>query len=171
MDAIAVLREQLKQSHEILEQAVADLDADQLHRRVGENIQPIAAIYAHTITGEDMLVNGQLRGQTPIFQSGGWAERLGFGPGDGMLTDDWSATVRITDLAAARDYAAQVYAATDDYVASLTEADLDRVFDTGWMGETSVGSYLATIIVWHAVQHGGEICALKGCMGGKGLPF
>jgi hypothetical protein len=172
VNAVTVLREQLTQGHAMMEQAVADLSRDELHRRMyGATIQSIAAIYAHTVTGEDMLVNGTLRGRTPLFESGGWSERLGFGPGDGMLSDAWAATVRIDDLAALREYARQVYASSDDYLGSLADAELDRTFDTGWMGETTVGSFLATIIVWHVVQHGGEICALKGCMGGTGLPW
>jgi hypothetical protein len=172
MNGVAVLQQQLTQAHEIMEGALADLTGDQLHQRLdGSVVQPIAAIYAHTVMGEDFMVNGSMRGQTPVFAAGNWGERLGIDPGDGRLSDEWGSTVRIRDLDSFREYAQQVYAASDEYLHSLSDADLDRVFDTGWMGETTVGSFLATIIVWHAVQHGGEICALKGCMGGTGLPF
>jgi hypothetical protein len=173
MDALEVLREvlrgQMTMAHD-MEQTLDELDHEQLHQRLpGSTLQPIAAIYVHSVINEDSFVNRKLRGQATIFENGGWRERLGFEMGDGMQSDEWAAGVRIHDLGLFRDYARQVYASTDDYLASLSEADLDRVIETG-AGDMSLGKFLS-IVPPHAIFHGGEICALKGCMGGKGLPF
>lgn len=171
MDAITLIREQLNEGHDILEQAVADLTPEQLHQRQpGSTVNPIAAIYAHAVLDEDVILNSWVRQQTPLYESGGWHERLRIDPGTGVQANDWAAAVRINDLPAFQEYARAVYGETDRYVASLSEGDLDPILSTP-LGDRSVGNILGTILVWHAMQHGGEICALKGCMGSKGLPF
>jgi hypothetical protein len=70
-----------------------------------------------------------------------------------------------------REYAKAVYAATDAYVAGLGPADLERKVDTGFVGEQTVGFVVGNILVWHVAEHNGEIAALKGAQGLKGLPF
>jgi hypothetical protein len=70
-----------------------------------------------------------------------------------------------------REYATAVYAATDAYVSSLGPADLERKVDTGFVGEQTVVFVLGNIVTWHVAEHNGEIGALKGAQGLKGLPF
>ena len=88
-----------------------------------------------------------------------------------MLTEEWSRAAKKMNLAAFREYAKAVYAATDAYVASLAEAELDRKLDTGFIGEQTVAFVLSNVLAWHAAEHNGEIAALKGAFGLKGLPF
>ena len=57
------------------------------------------------------------------------------------------------------------------YVSSLGPADLERKVDTGFVGEQTVGYVLGNICVGHVAEHNGEIAALKGVQGLKGLPF
>lgn len=171
MDAISVLRGELKQGHDIMEQAVTNIPPEQLHYRAdGSTIHSIALIYAHTVMSEDWLMSGKLRAQPPLFDRIGWSAKTGiemvpFG-GDPKL---WIASIPNVDFGALRQYAEQVYAETDDFLTKLTNADLDGTVT--FIDEMSIGAFLSTIIAWHTVHHGGEICALKGVMGGKGLPF
>lgn len=105
-----------------------------------------------------------------LFEREGWEERIGIPGGSGNVGDEaWLATVKNVNIDALREYAQQVYAATDAAIAGLTESDLDRT--VSFMEEMLLGAYLANIIAWHAIQHGGEICALRGCQGSQGLPF
>lgn len=171
LDAITVLRNELKQGHDILEQAVLCLPEDQLHHR-GKNstIQSIATIYAHTVMSEDRMMNDKILERASIFERDGWAESVGieiipFG-GD---YDTWVASVAGVDFGALREYADNVYAESDRCLAALTESDLDRTVT--FVDKMPLGSFLGTIIVWHAIHHAGEICALKGVLGGRGLPF
>jgi hypothetical protein len=171
VDAIAILRGGIKQGHDIMEQAVANLTPEQLHHRgEGSTIHSIALIYAHTVMSEDWLMNTKLRDQASIFERAGLSKTVGiemvpFG-GD---PEPWIANIPNVDFDALRRYAAQVYTETDDYLATLTEADLDGTVT--FIDEMPIGAFLSTIIGWHAAHHGGEICALKGVLGGKGLPF
>lgn len=173
MDALTILREQLRQSHELTEGIIDDLPLDQMHQRLdGGTLQSIAAIYVHVVVGEDQLINETLLGQPTRFERDGWSERLVIGSAaSGWMTDDISEAIRELDLQLMREYAQLVYADADDYMASLSEADLNPPVTFGSLGEMPRGIFLATILNWHALHHCGELAALKGALGHKGLPF
>ena len=172
--AIAVLRQQLAGYHQILEQTMDDCPADVLDRTLpGATIGSIASVYSHTVFSEDRILHGMLQGKPALFGSQGWASRTNVdmpGPGDAM-TLDWSRAAKKMNLPAFREYARAVYAATDAYVAGLSESDLDRTLDTGFIGEQTVAFVLSNVLAWHAAEHNGELAALKGAFGLKGLPF
>ena len=75
------------------------------------------------------------------------------------------------NLPAFREYAKAVYGATDAYIAALSDADLERKVHTGFIGEQTVAFVVSNILGWHVAEHNGEIAALKGVQGLKGLPF
>jgi hypothetical protein len=66
-----------------------------------------------------------------------------------------------------------VYAATNRYLDSITDADLDRELDmSGWdMPPTRVGDLLNMFLLGNIFAHTGEISAVKGIQGAKGYPF
>lgn len=172
MDAASIIRGQLTQTHGFTEQALADLSADELCRRADGAIQSIAAIYLHAAQSEDYLVNASLRGLPLLFERDGWAAKFGCDlPEETGLSDALSAAMPAADMAALRAYAQQVYAATDDYLGGLSDTDLDGTTTFGPVGEMRIGAFLGNVVVWHAIQHSGEICALKGLLGKRGLPF
>ncbi|MBX5445604.1 DinB family protein [Sphaerobacter sp.] len=174
MDGLSILRAQLSWTHGLMEQAVADLSEEQLHHcGEGWTIRSIAAIYAHCVQAEDWLVNQFLRKQPPVFERENWAEQTGIlpFPARGGSHEEWEASLRGVNFPRLRAFAERVYAATDDYLGSLTEADLDQTVTFGRLGDIPVGTFLANIVAGHAAHHTGEVCALKGVLGGKGLPF
>ena len=65
--------------------------------------------------------------------------------------------------------AAAVYAATDDFLANASDADLDRIIDLGFAPPMSMWAFFANVLVWHAATHQGEVSALKGVQGLNGL--
>lgn len=155
----------------MLEAVVGDCDDATLHHTAeGAAIGSIAAIYLHTVFDEDVMIQGLLQGAPTLFQSGGWAGRLGAVINEPVQTLEWARTVRLSDLEAAREYARAVYAATDAYLARLSAADLDR--EVAVFGQQRPrGDVLTGILLWHAISHQGEMSALKGMQGKKGLPF
>ena len=171
--AIAVLRQQLAGYHQILEQTVDDCPADALDRTLpGATIGNIASVYAHTVFSEDQILHGMLQGKPALYAAQGWASRTNVAmPAAGELSLEWSRAAKKMNLPAFREYARAVYAATDAYVAGLSEADLDRKLDTGFIGEQTVAFVLSNVLAWHAAEHNGELAALKGAFGLKGLPF
>ena len=168
----AVLRQQLAGAHDLLEQTIADCPQDALDKNLpGATITSIGSIYAHLVFSEDGIVYGMLQGKPPIYRAQNWASRTNVEmPEQPGLTPEWARTVRMK-LPPFREYAKAVSAATDAYVGGLSGADLDRKVQTGFVGEQTVAFVLTNILAWHAAQHTGEIAALKGVQGLKGLPF
>lgn len=170
MEAIDVLRGQLAQVHDMLEFAIDGLTEEQLHHTFpGATIQAAGPIYLHVVSNEDYLITTKMRGLPPIYVTDGWAEKLGIDVGEGSLSPEWAATVKIADLELLREYARAVYAVTDAHLATLIAADLDETIE--FIGEMKVGDYLGRIIVWHAAAHGAEIAAIKGMFGLQGAPW
>ena len=168
----AVLRQQLAGYHDILEQTIADTPQDALDKNLpGATITSIGSIYAHLVFAEDGIVHGMLQGKAPIYKAQNWASRTDVQmPEPGGFNPEWARAVRMK-LPAFREYAKAVYAATDGYVGGLSDADLGRKVQTGFVGEQTVAFVISNILGWHAAQHTGEIAALKGVQGLKGLPF
>jgi len=167
-----VLRQQLTGYHDILEQTIADCAQSTLdHNPANATITNIGSIYVHTVFSEDNILHGMLQGKPPIYRAQGWASKTKLEmPAPGEFTPEWARSVKL-DLAPFREYAKQVYAASDAYVAGLSDADLERKVQTGFVGEQTVAFIISNVLGWHAAQHTGEIAALKGVQGLKGLPF
>ena len=167
MDVKTTLQEQMQSLHGTMEAAIRDCSADALTRKLpGSTINSIGAVYAHTIFSEDGLLNGLIRGGTPVYFAGGWAPKVGLEMPQGGMEPDWDVTL---DISLFREYAAAVYKSTDEYLATVTEADLNRVIDAGFAPPMPVRSFVANIFAWHVATHQGEISALKGVQGFNGL--
>jgi hypothetical protein len=167
MDGKAMLRQQLQAMHNYLEAAIGDCTPGVLSTRLpGATINSPGAIYAHTIFGEDGILNGLARGTTPVYYAQGWAQKIGLEMPKGGLEPDWKVDF---DLGLFREYAAAVYRASDEYLASASDAELDRVVDPGFIPPLPVSALVGNVLLWHAATHQGEISALKGVQGFDGL--
>ncbi len=171
MNVQSAVRQQLGFWHDALGQMLGDCSPEVLHKSVPDaTITSIASIYSHLVFAEDVIVQGMLQGKAPLYHAQGWAGKLGIEMRIPPEMDPaWAKTVNM-DPAAFQDYAKAVYAATDSYLAGLPDSDLGRKVNTP-AGEQSVAWCLATILGTHLPQHVGEIAALKGVQGLKGLPF
>ncbi len=69
-------------------------------------------------------------------------------------------------------WAHEVYSFTDEYLASLEPADLDRTLDLTEMGfgEKKVAWVFSSLLSSHTSNLTGEISTLKGLQGAKGYP-
>jgi hypothetical protein len=172
MNATSFLREQIGQATEFLAGAMADIDGEMAHVLPPGRCNSIAATYAHVLTGEDGFVNGLLRGRAPLFTTD-FAGATGISelPPEGGDWHAWGAALRV-DFGQVRRYASAVHAATDEYVASLSDDDFDRTVDLSsfGFGSRTVGWVLGAGVLGHRLAHWGEICALKGLHGGTGFP-
>jgi uncharacterized damage-inducible protein DinB len=71
-------------------------------------------------------------------------------------------------LASVLDYQRAIHAATEAYLADLTPEELDRKI-TAFGNERP--AEVLTLAAVHVASHTGEIAAVKGMQGVKGLPF
>ena len=172
MNLQSAARQQLAGSHGALGFMLGDCDAELLNKTLPRaTIGSIASIYAHLVFAEDVFVHARFQEGQPLYQSGGWEEKAGVrSPGiPPAITPEWASALKM-DLPTFQPYAETVFAATDAFLAALPDAELERKIQ-GATGEYTVGWGIAILLVQHAAQHSGEIAALRGMHGLKGLPF
>jgi hypothetical protein len=171
MDFRSYLKGQFGFTHGTLEQVIGDVGMDLLHQKLpGSTVNNIASLYAHVVVGEDMIVNGLVMGKAPVFNAD-VASRTGVPLKESPFMDDaWAASIKM-NLPAFREYAQQVYAATDAALAAMDDAFAQELVDTPFGNKQPRLEFMGNLGVTHAWGHLGEIAALKGVAGGKGLPF
>lgn len=176
----ALFREQVAGATHQLEGTMQGVTPEQAHWFPPGKANPIGANYAHVVLGQDVLINGMLKGGAPLYATA-WAGKIGVSeppPGPDPKAPgfpDWSAWARRVrvDLPALRKYAEAVYAASDVYLASLTDDDLARSVDLAMLGlgAMTVRQLLSAGVVGNALTHCGEISCLKGLQGLRGYPM
>jgi hypothetical protein len=173
MNTVELVRYSLGSAFDILGQVTADLTQEQADWMPAGIANPIGALYWHTISGADEVVNGWCRGQAPLHQKDGWREKVLAvsvpEPGQGEDQLAYMRALRV-DVPALHEYARAVVEAAQGWLASLTPEDLERELETP-IGKLNVAQMLETFVIWHVNAHCGEISALKGCQGVKGYPF
>lgn len=169
MDARDLLRQQFQQTHQFLDMTVADCTPETLARRLdGSTIGSVGSIYAHVVVSEDAMVS-MAKGGQPLLETGDWKSKTGIQSAQPRQDEEWQ-KVQI-ELPAFREYAQAVFQSTDDYLANASEADLSRELDLQQLGKQPAIMFVGGIGLSHVAQHWGEIAALKGAQGLKGLPF
>ena len=164
-----VLKASFDIAHMVFNAVVADLDPAQAEYRLpGDMVPSAAAMIAHAIYGEDMMVGWASAGPT-LMDTDSFAARTGITRPQPAMTPDWLSLKFSLD--GLKEYATAVFARTNGYLESATAADLDRRVRSPVGSETSGAELLAGFGVVHIAQHTGEISTLKGAQGLKGLPF
>lgn len=176
MTALDLLKDQLKEAHELFENTAADIQSEHVQKDPGGKAFPLGATYAHLVFSEDVIVQGMMQGKAPLYETD-FKDKTGASepmpPMDEQWSESnekWSKTVTI-NFPQAREYAKAVYAATDTYVNSLTDGDLEKEIDLGSWGKKTVAQMLSGFVISHACSLAGELSALKGVQGAKGYPF
>jgi hypothetical protein len=174
LDAVALLREQLRWAHEALDEAIAGLTREEAHRHPAGEARPIGATYARALISEDAVVNALLQPGAPLFATS-WDNKVGVSdcmplPGPywpdfewpEYSYDRWALQVRVS-LPMVRKYARGVRTASDDYLASLTPAALDRKvhFSATGQGEVTVAWVISRLVLGELDKARGEIKSLR----------
>jgi hypothetical protein len=174
MDSISLLREQLRAAHEYLEGTMADVTPEQAHWIPPGTATPIGANYVHVVQSEDAIMQGLLQNKEMLGATA-WADKLGASephPPPGTTSEDYFAWTRRmqVDLPTFREYAKAVYAASDEYIASLKPEDLDEVLDLSSVGMAPVTRawVISRYLTGHADNICGETSTMKGLQGAGG---
>jgi hypothetical protein len=169
VNATQFVRLQVAEARSLSDAAMAGVEDEQFNWSPPGTINPIKSAWLHAVAGEDIFIQSIIQGQPPLWATGGWAGRIGLvqAPGGGQ---GWEEANR-TELALAPvlAYAEAVCIATNNYLARLTDDELDRQVSL-FGRESSVAAVLARFAV-HIAGHAGEIAAVKGIQGLRGLPF
>jgi hypothetical protein len=171
MNAITLLREQAQQAHAFLHATLEDVTPEQAHWAPPGTANPLAATYVHAIASQDALVQAILQGGAPLYASE-WADKTGVSEIQPLSSAEWARAVRV-DLPVLHRYAQAVHAATDAYLATLSDADLARPVDLSnlGLGHVTLGYVLNRLLIGHVDTMCGEISCLKGLQGARGYPM
>lgn len=154
-------------AHRMLGIALTDLDDKIVSYRASDHVNSIAQILAHVVMGEDRLINASCKGGERIFDAQGWESKTGIPGAQGAV---WNEKAWQLNIPAFLEYQQLVQAAATDYIQTATPAELEREVTFGPFTR-SVADQLRGVLVHHMLGHSGEISALKGVQGLKGLPF
>ena len=173
--ATRILSEQLKAAHGALEQTMGDVTDEVAHFMPPGKANPIAGTYAHLVFAEDMFIHQFLKKEKPLFETT-FKDKTGASAVHPMDWDveypKWLKEVHL-NMNQFNAYAKAVFADSEEYVASLKDADLEKDVDMSvfGMGKKKTYDFIANLISGHAYPIMGEISVLKGIQGLKGYPF
>lgn len=163
MDAAQLLVETYGRIPELVEQAVTGLDEEQLAYRVDPAANSIAWLVWHLARVEDDHVS-EVAGREQAWTADGWAERFAL-PFDLAAHGYGQDAAEVGQVRAGADlllgYYRAVSARSLDYLATLTDADLDRVVDDRWDPPVTLGVRLVSVVD-DAAQHAGQAAYVRG---------
>jgi hypothetical protein len=168
MDAKTYITCQFASLRGLVDAALAGLTNEQLTWIPPGTANPIGLTALHMLASEDKFI-ALLRGKERLWQIQNWsgtfnlAEPPGFG-GDWTLLRH--ATLTVEHLLA---YQVVVRVETDFYLDALTPEALE--FPVKLFTEHDKAADVLALLISHTLVHAGELAALKGVNGVKGLPF
>jgi hypothetical protein len=166
MGSSEVLADAYGRIREIVHRSVDGMTPAQLSARVEPQANSIAWLVWHLTRVQDDHIS-DVAGREQIWISQGWVERFGlpFDPratGYGHNAADVAAlTVPSGELLTG--YHDAVVDATEEFVRSIGDADLDRIVDTSWNPPVTLGVRLVSVISDN-LQHAGQAAFVKGCV-------
>jgi len=164
VNATAYAKLQLEQAFSLMNGTAQGMTDEQYNFKPEGTCNPVAKNHVHALTAVDFFLNFLAQGKAPLWQPVAAATGL---PQNSLEIWKFDGKVPLDAIAS---YGQQVRQSALDYVATLSDADLDRELDTRVFGTQNVG-FLLQLAGMHTVGHTGDMAALKGLQGLKGLPF
>jgi hypothetical protein len=168
LDAKTYILKQIQETYGLLDSTLEGVTAEQLSWLPAGTANPIGLTIVHALSSEDMFIS-ILCSKAQVWQTQGWGSKFNLSepPGYGQ---DWTvyrnAQLTVEALLTYRD---TVRAETHAYLKALTAEELDRSVQI--FGGSSMVADVLVRLCEHLQFHAGEIAALKGVYGVKGLPF
>ena len=169
MDVRTYIQRQIANVHNQINNVVKDITEEQFNWPPPGTISPISVILIHMLAGEDYFIQNVIQGVSTCWEIQEWGQKIGVPtpPAQGRSWEEFN-TVKIM-VAPVLAYKQAIRVATVDYLVDLTVEELDRQVNFAG-NDLPVAEVLMTLVV-HSAGHAGEIAAVKGMQGIKGLPF
>ena len=169
MDTVEFIRDLDAHMRRLVDDAMQDTTIAQFNWAPPGTASPISAIFLHLLTSEDYFIQSVLQGKPRLWESAGWSNKTGV-KDTPDFGGNWGSFKQMSlDMEPMVAYQAAVRLATDAYLDSLTLVDLER--KVKFAGRMDTVAYIFTHTICHTISHAGEIAALKGVQGVKGLPY
>jgi hypothetical protein len=169
MNVIEYIQREMAGVRHMVDMTMKDITPELFNWAPPGTANTISAIFIHLMKTEDDFIHKIIQGKPSIWESSGWSEKTGV-QNPPSIGEDWSGFKhRKIAIQPLLDYEVAVWAATDAYLATLTAGELDRKVKFA-RGERTVAEMLL-LSASQSLSHTGEIAALKGIQGVKGLPI
>lgn len=170
MDTQTLLRKLIASTNNLAEAVLGELTVESLNWTPPGTANSIGVNLLHVAGGDDYFLQECIQQKPMVWSTGGWSEKIGLEIPPGSTPESWKiAKTTHLPLEPVLAYYQAVCAVTDTFFEQLTEVEIDR--PVMMFGQPStVGEFLVMILM-HDTEHLGEIAALKGVQGVKGLPF
>jgi len=167
MDSKTYLQKQLEGMWYLQKSTLDSVTDNILMQQPEGTLSPIGVIWLHMINAQDNFT-GMLSGKSSLWRQG-WSEKFDLAQTPN-IGEDWAPfyqTSLTVDLL--RAYGEAVREFTQDTLAGIDSHSLDET--VRMFTEADPKADVWVLMVGHTLLHCGEIAALKGIFGGKGLPF
>ena len=151
---------------ELVHQTVKELTPEQLSTQIAPDANTIGWLVWHLSRGQDSQLS-EVAGEEQVWTSDSWCDRFGlpFDPeatGYGQSIDEVAAVQGINSAQLA-GYFDAVHKQTLGFVASVSDADLERVVDAHWDPPVTLAARLISVIA-EDLQHVGQAAFIRGLL-------
>jgi hypothetical protein len=159
-----VLLDGFARVREVVHEVVRDLTPEQLTWRPDARANPVGWLVWHLARVQDSQLAGVLSVEE-VWTSGGWAARFGLPldvteTGYGQRPSE-IASLAFTSTELLTGYLDAVSARTADYLADVTDADLDHIADESYSPPVTLGTRLVSVLA-DDLQHAGQAAYVVG---------
>ena len=169
MEILEYVRLQMANMRRTVDMTMKDVSVEQFNWAPPGTMNTISATFIHLTSVEDHFIQGILQGKPGVWEAQGWSEKTGVKKPP-AIGESWDEFKHLhLQPAALLEYQKAVWAATDAYLADLTAENMDRKVKLGTREMTA--AELLIMAIHQSLSHTGEIAALKGIQGAKGLPI
>jgi len=126
---VTSLRNRIRAMNELWQRAASDMTLDQANHHEREGVLPIAFSLSHFMRAQDQSISGPFVGGATLWDSGGWAEKVGVTVdrlGREETVEEMQ-HIRFADLDAWRAYQTAVIDRTSGVLDSITQETLEQV--------------------------------------------
>lgn len=167
---IDFIRDSIQPQHTRWDAAISDLTPEQLHYRPGERGNHIGFIIWHYVRTEDNVVQFVFQNRKPtVWLQGGYDQTFGLprtAQGTGMPPEE-AVRLRLPSADQWMTYQHAVWQATEEWLGSVTETELERKVRIMPFGEIPITMALRQILLSHGFMHLGQVYHLRSLQGLK----
>ena len=155
------------QQYKSMMRVIKDLTPAEMAWTPNDECSSIAFLVWHYGRTLDRWLHTRLKGDSQVWETDGWAEKLGRAPakgddtGYGFTKNDLK-VYRAPDTADLLDYVAAVREDGIQFFESLSQTDFDDLVVTNPRGGTINLAVMCQQLLWEFNQHGGQIGYLRG---------
>jgi len=168
MEVKTYIRKQIKSMHNLQDSVLKGLTQDQLDHVPPGTAHPIGVIWLHMVSGEDGFISIVLE-EPKLWERNGWDIKFGLEKPPNVGEDWQEYQGKLPPIELLQAYTQEVREQTAVCLESLTEETLDE--KVKFFSDSDPKANPLVIMIGHTLIHSGEIAALKGIQGERGLPF